>query len=220
MANNQTPEERLKKRRQDQANIARAHQESTGGLFKVDLFRRDNLSPEEDQELIDLVNSPAVTTLVVQSWLESKGAESISAHAVNRWVKKTKKEGERAKLYNSLLSNYDGADIQRALYPLIVELAGQMENAISVIEGCDILSPESPIHAAEWLRILPALSREVRGCVTELHKMQHIQDIQEIEMSGAMRIAKELRAIFADTAFEEALNEGIRSAMMRIESEL
>lgn len=179
---------------------------------KVDEFRHD-LSPELDAELLRIADLPNISVPEIHKWLLEQGFVG-SLRCIYTWHEQHRKVGAAAQKFNKLLEDYQGASSEKALQKLLVVFTEQLDVALT-----NIGSAEEPISGADYLKALPHLGREIRSCVTAMNSLTTIRDRKALEVAGAFRMAAELRLIFEESAFLDALEEAIKSAMLKIEDE-
>ncbi len=175
----------------------------------VDLFR-ESLSAEDDAELMKLVKLPGTPITTVYEWLVShKYPASLSS--VYNWHKQHRAIGAEAAKINAACEAYEGLQPEKMLNRIMVLCTNLLEMGLEQIN-----LPGNPIEAQEYLRLLPSLCREIRGTAAALNQLRYISDRRLIELNGAHRMAQELRAIFAGSSFESALDEAISSALIKL----
>jgi hypothetical protein len=180
---------------------------------KVDEFRC-GLSPERDAEFLRIANQPNQNITVIHRWLVDEGYKG-SYQSVCNWYSNFKKNGEKAERFNQLTQAYTGVLPELALQKIVVIFGNLLDDYLEQIA----LAEPGAIEAAEYLKLLPHIAREIRSCAGAMHQMKFLGDRRELETSGAFRLAQELRLIFEDSPFSSALEEGLKSALTRMESE-
>lgn len=180
----------------------------------VDLFRQ-TLSKEDDVELMELTKLPGTAITVVYQWLLGHGYRN-SLTSVYNWHKQNRAIGAEAAKLNAACEAYEGLEPEKILNRIMVSYTNLLEISLR-----EINLPGSPkIEAQEYLRLLPSLSREIRGTVAASNQLQYISDRRLIEREGAHRMSQELQAIFAGGPFESALKEGISSVLLKLEQDM
>lgn len=178
----------------------------------VDEFRQQ-LTPEQDDELLRIAALPNVAVPEVYNWLLAQGFKG-SLSATYTWFGNHQRVGEKARAFNELLKDYDGVATERVLQKLLIVLSEQVDVALT-----NVANAESPLNPNEYLRQIPNLGRELRSTIQAINQLQAIRDRKGLEIAGAMRLAQELRLCFADTPFAESLDEAIKGAMTLIEED-
>lgn len=171
------------------------------------------MSPELDAELLRIADLPSVSIPDFHKWLIEIGFKG-SLRCVYTWHEAHRKVGAAAQKFNKLLEDYEGASGEKALQKLLVVFTEQLDVALT-----NLGTVEEPISGADYLKALPHLGREIRSCVTAMNTLSSIRDRKALEVAGAWRMAAELRLIFEESAFLDALEEAIKSAMLKIEDE-
>lgn len=153
-------------------------------------------------------------TTDIRRLLEDWGYK-ISQGAVQNWYRATFPIGEQAKRFNLLANQYVGVEVVDALQKMLVVNATMIDQLMIAFD-----SPSSENFRVEnFISMIPSLSREVRACASELNDLRYHRDRASLEVAGAYRAIQELRLIFKDTPFENALDEAAKSVLMRIEDE-
>lgn len=181
---------------------------------KVDEFRSE-LNSDRDAEFLRLANLPNQNITTLHRWLVEEGYKG-SYQSVCTWYGNFKKAGVKAAAFNTLSQDYDGVVPELALQKVIAMFSHQMDTAIEQLSG---IQPEE-IGALEYFRQLPHLAREIRSCALIINQMRFVGDRKNAELAGAWRVTQELKLVFQDTPFQNALEEAIKSVMEHIESEL
>jgi hypothetical protein len=179
---------------------------------KVDAFRAQ-MNLEQRGEFDDFCRYNRNTTAIRQL-LEDWGYK-VSQSAVQNWYKYSFPVGQEAKRFNLLATEYNGVEIGDALQKLLIVNANLIDRFIITLESAST----EDIRLEQLVTAIPSLSREVRACASELQQLKYVKDRKELEMAGAYRAIQELKLIFADSAFEQALDEAARSVMTRLEGE-
>lgn len=154
-------------------------------------------------------------TTAIRQLLEEWGYR-VSQSAVQNWYGVFYPVGEEAKRFNAIASAFVGVEIGDALQKLMVinaNLIDELTNALSVREGVSEMRVEQLVVA------IPQLSREVRACAEAVNSLKYVRDRRALEMAGAYRAIQELRLIFTDTPFENALGEAANAVLTRLEEE-
>jgi hypothetical protein len=175
----------------------------------VDLFRQ-TLSSEDDAELLELAKLPGTAITTVYEWLVGHGYRN-SLTSVYNWHKQHRAIGAEAAKINAACEAFEGLQPEKMLNRIAVLCTNLLEMGLK-----EINLPGNPIEAQEHLRLLPSLCREIRGTVAAINQLQYISDRRLTELNGAHRMAVELRAIFAGSSFESALDEAISSALIKL----
>lgn len=179
---------------------------------KVDLMRSE-MTAERVQEFDEFCRYNRNTTAIRQL-LEDWGYK-ISQTAVQNWYRATYPVGQQAIAFNALASEYTGVEVGDALQKLLVINANLIDRFLTIIQSLD----SEAFRVENIVSTIPALSREMRACASELNNLRYVKDRKELEVAGAYRAMQELKLTFADTPFEAALEEASRSVMLRIEGE-
>lgn len=153
-------------------------------------------------------------TTAIRQFLEDWGFK-VSQSAVQNWYKNTFPIGQEAKRFNLLATEYNGVEISDALQKLLIVNANLIDRFIITLESAST----EDIRLEQLVTAIPSLSREVRACASELQQLKYLKDRKELEVAGAYRAIQELKLIFADTPFEQALEEAARSVLSRIDGE-
>lgn len=180
---------------------------------KVDQFRC-TLEPDRDAEFLRIANQPNQNITVLHRWLVDEGFKG-SYQSVCNWHGQWKRNGEKADVFNQLNETYSGVIPEKALQKIVVVFGNLLDDYIEQIEAAE---PGS-INAGEYLKIIPHIAREVRSCAGVIHQLKYLSDRREIENAGAFRLAQELRLTFEDTPFQATLEEGVKGAIARMETE-
>jgi hypothetical protein len=169
------------------------------------------LSPEQIAELTRVSILPGIRAKDIQDLLYSWGYTG-SLQSVYTWWDRVRTKGEEAEKFNQMLQNFQGADTHGVLNKLLVILDQQLENAIAS------LTSAKEVKSDAVLRALPQLADVILRTSNAINTQAVIKDRAALELSGAALMAAELRVIFADSPFEGALEEGIKSVMAKLES--
>lgn len=178
----------------------------------VDEFRQ-SLSADQEAELMRLIDLPGIAVTEIYNQLLEWGFKG-SVNSTYNWYEGIRKEGEQAKIFNAMLTAYDGVNVEPTLRKLTVVLSNHLDNITAVLT-----KPDIKLDPRESLRQLANIGRELRTAVTAYNELQTIRDRKGLEIAGAQRLANELRGTFKDSPFGEALEEAIKSAMILIEED-
>lgn len=181
---------------------------------KVDEFR-SLMSSDRDAEFLRLANLPNQNITTLHRWLVEEGYKG-SYQSVCTWHSNFSKAGAKAAAFNTLSQDYNGVVPELALQKVIAMFSHQMDTAIEQLSG---IQPEE-IGVTEYFRQLPHLAREIRSCAGIINQMRFVGDRKNAELSGCYRISAELKEIFKDSPFSSALEEALKSALIKIEEEL
>lgn len=182
----------------------------------VDEFRRQ-LSKDDDIDLIRLLKLPGMTGIEVYNYLNSLGYTG-SLKSVYNWMSQQKVTGEKAEQINELLSDYQGIEVDKVLEKLLGLLTQQLDVAITKLTSTNNIEGQD-IPLSEYVRTLPQLGRELRGCVQLANSLQFVKDKRTLELGGAFRMGKELEDTFKDSPFYESLCEAVLAAMEKFEGD-
>lgn len=180
---------------------------------KVDQIR-SVMSAERLREFDEFCKYNRNTT-AIRLLLEEWGYK-VSQSAVQNWYGAFFPVGEEAKKFNAIASAFAGVEISDALQKLLIinaNLIDELTNALSIREGVSEMRIEQLVVA------IPQLSREVRACAEAVNGLKYIRDRRALEIAGAYRAIQELKLIFTDTPFENALNEAANAVLIRLEEE-
>lgn len=178
----------------------------------VDEFRR-SLTADDDNELLRLIRLPGVTGIELYNFLNNLGFTG-SLKSVYNWYAQQKVTGDKANQINELLQDYQGIEVDKVLEKLLGLLTQQLDVAIAKLASGE--NQEIPL--TDYIRTLPQLGRELRGCVQLANSLQYVRDKRTLELGGAFRMGRELEDTFKDSPFYAALIEGIAAAMEKFES--
>lgn len=178
----------------------------------VDEFITESFTEDELSELHRIASLPNTRARDIHEYLGEFGFNG-SLSSVYSWWHRVRATGQKAEVFNKLLEDYQGADHTRILYKAVVVLNNQLDDCVTRLET----SP--PAHPKDYLRLIPELSRNLLAISQFIEQNTSIKDRRDLELGGAARALQELRLIFADSPFEEALEEGIKSVMQRLEAE-
>ena len=182
----------------------------------VDEFRRQ-LNKDDDLELIRLLRLPGITGIEIYNYLNTLGYNG-SLKSVYNWYSQQKVTGEKAEQINELLKDYQGIEVDKVLEKLLGLLTQQLDVAIGKLTATnDIQGQDLPL--SEYVRTLPQLGRELRGCIQLANSLQFVKDKRSLELGGAFRMGKELEDTFKDSPFYDALCEAITAAMEKFEGD-
>lgn len=182
----------------------------------VDEFRR-SLNKDDDLDLIRLLKLPGVTGIEIYNYLNSLGYTG-SLKSVYNWMAQQKVTGEKAEQINELLSDYQGIEVDKVLEKLLGLLTQQLDVAITKLTSTNNIEGQD-IPLSEYVRTLPQLGRELRGCVQLANSLQFVKDKRTLELGGAFRMGKELEDTFKDSPFYESLCEAVLAAMDKFEGD-
>lgn len=182
----------------------------------VDEFRR-SLNKDDDLDLIRLLKLPGVTGIEIYNYLNSLGYTG-SLKSVYNWMAQQKVTGEKAEQINELLSDYQGIEVDKVLEKLLGLLTQQLDVAITKLTSTNNIEGQD-IPLSEYVRTLPQLGRELRGCVQLANSLQFVKDKRTLELGGAFRMGKELEDTFKNSPFYESLCEAVLAAMDKFEGD-
>lgn len=181
---------------------------------KVDEFR-SGLSIERDAEFIRIANQPNQNITTLHRWLIDEGYKG-SYQSVCNWSERTRKQGERAERFNQLTQTYVGAVPELALQKIVVVFSNLLDDYLEQVA----MAEPGEIDAAEYMKLIPHLAREIRSCAGAMHQLRYLGDRKELEIAGMHRAFQELRLTFEDSPFAASLEEGIKGAIAKIEAEM
>lgn len=181
---------------------------------KVDEFR-SLMSSDRDSEFLRLANLPNQNITTLHRWLVEEGYKG-SYQSVCTWYGNFHKAGVKAAAFNTNTQEYNGVVPELALQKVIAIFSHQLDTAIQRLGSFD----SEEIGATEYFRRLPHLAREIRSCAGIINQMRFVGDRKNAELAGAYRLQQELLLTFADTPWETALAEALKSALIKIEEEL
>lgn len=178
----------------------------------VDEFVTENFTEDELEELNRISGLPNTRARDIHEYLGEFGFTG-SLSSVYSWWNRVRATGAKAERFNQLLEDYQGADHTRVLNKVVVVLHNQLDDCLTRLET------SAPAHPKDYLRLIPELGRNILAISQFIEQNSNIKDRRDLELGGAARALQELRLIFADSPFEEALEEGIKSVMQRLEAE-
>ena len=178
----------------------------------VDEFITESFTQDETDELNRIAALSNTRARDIHDYLSEYGFTG-SLSSVYSWWNRVRKTGQKAETFNKLLEDYQGADTTRILNKVVVVLHNQLDDCLSRLET------SQPAHPKDYLRLIPELGRNILAISQFVEQSNGIKDRRDLELGGAARALQELRLIFADSPFEEALEEGIKSVMQRLEAE-
>lgn len=177
---------------------------------QVDEFT-STITAEQLDDLTRIATTPGIRAKDIQDLLYSYGYVG-SLQSVYTWWNRTLAKGEEAVKFNQMLENFQGADTYGVLNKLLVVLDTQLENAIASLANTRDLKSDAV------LRALPQMADVILRTSNAINTQAIIKDRAALELSGAALMAAELKIIFADTPFQAALDEGIKSVMAKLEA--
>lgn len=150
---------------------------------------------------------------------------------VQTWFLETFPVGEEAAQLNKSASRYQGVEtfdaLQFGLGLVVKQLAvieselGQYNTIKAKAESGEPLTmTEEHYMKGGWqgfMMLLTPMLKELRAIAQGVNEYRYIRDRQELEIAGAQTAMQELLLIFADSPFEDALKEGIRGVMKKME---
>lgn len=161
------------------------------------------------KELIDL----NVNNRTLQNFLNENSSTQVSLSAVNRWIAATRKIGTRAEYILDLKETFAGIDNHLVL-SIVIGTLQQMVTDISDTFTVDQLSPKDAYN------VLPMIVRELRMATTDQRKMEQVVAYEELELSGAHRLASILMRELKGSDAERVIANIIGTAMIEIEAEV
>lgn len=180
---------------------------------KVDEFR-STLIPDRDAEFLRIASQPNQNITVIHRWLCDEGYKGSYQSCCN-WYASFKRNGEKAERFNQLTQAYTGVLPELALQKIVVVFGNLLDDYLEQVA----MAEPGTIDAAEYMKLIPHLAREIRSCAGAMHQLRYLGDRKSTEQAGAYRLAAELKLIFEDTSFEKTLEEGIKGAITRLEAE-
>lgn len=169
-------------------------------------YIREILSPEQDAELMAIANQPNPQLKKIQELLLSWGYEA-SLNAISTWYKRHLRSGVKAYELNQKLQDYSGINVPSVLEKLLVDAISEIDNITEKV------SVSTTIDDKEYLRALPGLRRTAIQAIETYGRVNQLQEKQEIEFSGALKLANALRETFKNTEFELPLETALEGAM-------
>ena len=160
--------------------------------MKVDTFRK-TISPEEDSQLMEIVEGFNTRIEDIKTYLESLGFDG-SWNCIRNWYIAIKKEGEQAQIINQALTKYEGIDYQGVIYKLLGDSIQQMDQLMTIVRD----EPDDDFTASTAVKILPAISREIRSSIELIRRQTNASTALGLEKSGAAYVVEKLLATFAE----------------------
>lgn len=181
---------------------------------KVDEFR-GTLVADRETEFLRIASIPNQNITTIHRWLCDEGYKG-SYQSVCNWYSSFKKNGERAERFNQLTQTYVGAVPELALQKIVVVFSNLLDDYLEQVA----MAEPGTIDAAEYMKLIPHLAREIRSCAGAMHQLRYLGDRKELEIAGMHRAFQELRLTFEDSPFAASLEEGIKGAIAKIEAEM
>lgn len=184
--------------------------------LKVDKFRREKLTADENAELDEFVRYRPPNMEIYQ-WLCEHGYDGQLC-SVQNWYRATYPTGEQAKAINELARSSAGIDHRAVLEIMLTRTTAMANSAFNQLEK---LCEKGIIDGADLdqlFKLIPALNRELRATSSQLGELNYIRDRAELELAGAYRMLEGLRQIFDDNpAILEPLKTAANSVLAEIE---
>lgn len=161
------------------------------------------------KELVDL----NVKNSVLHTFLKENSSIPISLSAVNRWIAATRKIGTRAESINDLKETFAGIDNHLVL-SIVIGTLQQVVTDITNTFSVDQLTPKDAYN------VLPMIVRELRMATTDQRKIEQVVAYEELELSGAHRLASILMRELKGSDAERVIANIMATAMIEIEAEV
>jgi hypothetical protein len=176
---------------------------------KIDRFR-EMLTPDQDAGLLAIANRPNPRLSDIQRYLLDLSPEfKVSIDGVSNWYERYKTAGARALALNEKLADYRGFDPIGTIQKLIVDTVEDLDMAtMRVKAGQDSIPDE------KFLQVLPHLRNSAVKAIDTFIRIGNLQEKEEFEKAGMMRMADGLREIFKGSSFEEALEKAIETILI------
>lgn len=142
-----------------------------------------------------------------------RGITEITDMHLSTWWKRNRPRGDQAIALSQFAEAWEGlepAHLLNASAGISAKIIEHLYEALSQ-EEIDKASIGSK------LTNLAELLKELRQCSQTLVEMQESKDLKEIRLAGAYELADELRKVFKETPFEQALERGVEGALKKME---
>lgn len=148
----------------------------------------------------------------LRAWLLARGHIVNDMNLSNWWIS-NRPRGEHAKTLNAIAERYEGVEAQSVMAMSI----GITADLVQVIHEQLINSEQiSLVKPTEKLQFVTNLLKELHTASGSLHKIKTVDEKENLIKSGAFTMAEELRKLFKDSPFAEALEEGIESVLIQL----
>lgn len=173
---------------------------------KIDEFMAE-MTQEQIAGLMLIANRPNPKFVDIQVYFQELGYK-LTINAVSTWYSRFKEAGQKALIINQELVAYRGLDSYGILEKIIADTIRDIDLAVSRVE----LDREK-IESEKFLQALPNLRKTAVGAIEAFNRLGKIQEKEEIELAGMLRMATGLKEMFKNSPFAEALNEGIKAVL-------
>lgn len=148
----------------------------------------------------------------LRAWLLARGHIVNDMNLSNWWIS-NRPRGEHAKTLNAIAERYEGVEAVGVMAMSI----GITADLVQVIHEQLINSEQiSLVKPTEKLQFVTNLLKELHTASGNLHKIKTVDEKENLIKSGAFTMAEELRKLFKDSPFAEALEEGIESVLIQL----
>jgi hypothetical protein len=168
-----------------------------------------SLSPEDKEEWEKLLDCNANYSQLAR-WLKEKGHD-VSGQNLSVWYISNRPRGEDAIIVNQLTAKYDGVKPEQALQ-LSIGITTQLITAIYN----ELETGKLQVTDFQRLTAIASLIRELNLSSRNMQKLEFDKDTENLVKLGSLEMAEVLREIFKESAFIDALEEGIESAQLKI----
>ncbi len=164
------------------------------------------LSDEQMQKFNNLCKFNANYT-TLSHFLEECG-HKVSVGNLSTWWINNRPRGKEAIAINSLSEIYAGTEPHN----LLEMSAGISAKLVAKLHDLLILEIEKTSASSKLSNIVELL-KELRQASTEMQTLKAAGDTKQLTQAGAFQLAENLRKIFKNTPFEQALEAGLKAAI-------
>lgn len=148
----------------------------------------------------------------LRDWLAVRG-HSVNNQNLSHWWVTNRPRGEKAVALNAIAEKYEGVEAQSVMAMSI----GITADLVQILHEQLINREEiTSVRPTEKLQYVTNLLKELHTASGNLHKIKTLDEKENLIKSGAFTMAEELRKLFKDSPFAEALEEGIESVLIHL----
>lgn len=149
----------------------------------------------------------------LRDWLNARG-NSINNQNLSQWWISNRPRGEKAVTMNAIAEKYEGIEAQT----IMAMSVGLTADLVQILH-------EHLISGEEINRVCSTVKlQQITNLIKELHtssgnytKLKNQSEKENLIKSGAIAMAEELRKVFINSPFADALSEGIESVLIQLE---